>query len=155
MAGNAWLRCRPHQRCRLPQLCRALSPALPAAPRGRSAPWLVGYWPSAAAGEQPIVADAVEPLGQDVKQETPDELVGGERHPAIACPPVAAVILVAEGDAAVVESEEAAVRDRDAVGVTGEIGEHRLRPGEGRLGVDEPVLPPQRCEMGGEGPPIA
>src|SRR6516164_5392549 len=27
--------------------------------------------------------------------------------------------------------------------------------GEGRLGVHEPVLPPQRREMGGEGPPIA
>src|SRR6516162_3241876 len=27
--------------------------------------------------------------------------------------------------------------------------------GEGRLGVHEPVLPQQRREMGGEGPPIA
>ena len=35
--------------------------------------------------------------------------------------------------------------------VTGEIGEHRLRPGEGRLGVNKPVLPPQRREMPGEG----
>ena len=41
------------------------------------------------------------------------------------------------------------------MGVAGEIGEHRLGPGEGRLGIDEPVLLPQRREMGGEGPPIA
>jgi hypothetical protein len=33
------------------------------------------------------------------------------------------------------------------VGVAGEIGQHRLGPGEGRLGVDEPVLPAERREM--------
>jgi hypothetical protein len=33
-----------------------------------------------AAGEQAIVADAVESRGQHVHQETADELVGGERH---------------------------------------------------------------------------
>ena len=66
-------------------------------------------------------------------------------------PAVAAVVLVAEGHAALVEAEQAAVRDGDAVGVAGEIGEHRLGPGEGRLGVDEPVLPPERREMRGEG----
>ena len=37
------------------------------------------------------------------------------------------------------------------MGVAGEIGEHRLGAGKGRLGIDEPVLPPQRREMGGEG----
>jgi len=37
------------------------------------------------------------------------------------------------------------------VGVAGEIGEHRFGPGEGRLGVDEPVLPPERREVRGEG----
>jgi hypothetical protein len=37
------------------------------------------------------------------------------------------------------------------VGVAGEIGENRLRPGEGRLGVDEPVLPLERREVCIEG----
>ena len=36
------------------------------------------------------------------------------------------------------------------MGVAGEVGKHRLRPGEGRLGVDEPLLPLERCEMCGE-----
>ena len=76
---------------------------------------------------------------------------GGERHGAIPRPAVAAVILVAEGHAALVEAEQPAVRDGDAVGVAGEIGEHRLRPGEGRLGIDEPVLFLERREMCGEG----
>src|SRR5438270_51791 len=34
------------------------------------------------AGEQPVATDAVEPLWQDMEQEAPDELVGGERHGA-------------------------------------------------------------------------
>lgn len=58
---------------------------------------------AAGAGEEAVVADAVEPLGQDVEQEAPDELIGIERHHAIPCLPIAAVILVAEGDAALVE----------------------------------------------------
>src|SRR6516162_10187355 len=37
------------------------------------------------------------------------------------------------------------------MGIAGEIGEYRLRPGEGRLGVDEPVLPLERCEICVEG----
>src|SRR5215472_13582973 len=37
------------------------------------------------------------------------------------------------------------------MGVAGEIGKHCLWPGEGRLGVDEPSLPLERCETCGEG----
>src|SRR6516165_12102419 len=37
------------------------------------------------------------------------------------------------------------------MGIAGEIGEHCFRPREGRPGVDEPFLPLERCEMGGEG----
>ena len=57
---------------------------------------------AAGAGEQPVVADAVEALGQDVEQKAPDELIGRERHRAIPRLPVAAVVLVAKGDAALV-----------------------------------------------------
>ena len=32
------------------------------------------------AGEQPVMTDAVEPLWQNVQQESADELVGGQRH---------------------------------------------------------------------------
>ena len=74
------------------------------------------------AGEQPVVSDAVEPLGQDVEQEAPDELVGRQRHGAKPRLAVAAVIFVTEGDAALIEAEQAAVRDGDAVSVASEIG---------------------------------
>ncbi len=93
----------------------------------------------------------MKPLWQGVEQEASDELAGGERHGAVPRLPVAAVILVAEGDAAFVEADQSAVRDGDAMGLAGEIGEHRLGAGKGRLGIDEPVLPPQRREMGSEG----
>ena len=96
------------------------------------------------------MADAMKPLWQNVEQKAPDELVGAERHCAVPRLPAAAVILVAEGHAARIESKETTVRDGDAMGVAGEIGEHRLRPGEGRLAVDEPFLPLERCQMCGK-----
>ncbi len=55
---------------------------------------------AAGAGEEAVVADAMEPLWQDVEQEAPDELVGREGHRAKPRLPVAAVVLVAKGDAA-------------------------------------------------------
>jgi hypothetical protein len=38
------------------------------------------------------------------------------------------------------------------MGVAAEIGEHCFWPREGRLGVNEPVLPLERCEVRVEGP---
>src|SRR5215467_11984940 len=92
----------------------------------------------------------MKPLWQNVEQKAPDELVGSEHHCAVPRLPAAAIILVAEGHAARIESKEATVRDGDAMGVAGEIGQHRLRPGEGRLAVDKPFLPLERCEMCGK-----
>ena len=53
--------------------------------------------------------DAVKTLGQDVQQEAPDELICAERHGAVARCPIAPVILVAEGDAAIVERDQPAI----------------------------------------------
>jgi len=63
----------------------------------------------AGAGQQPVMADAMKPLWQNVEQEAPDELIGAECHRAVPRLPVAAVILVAEGHTALVESNETAV----------------------------------------------
>ena len=71
------------------------------------------------------MTNAVKPLRQNVEREAPDELVGGEGHCAVPGLPVAAVILVAEGDAALVERNEPAVRDGDPMSVASEVGEHR------------------------------
>jgi hypothetical protein len=47
--------------------------------------------------------------------------------------------------------DETRIRDGDAVGIAGEIGEDGLRPGERPLGVDDPLGPAQRRERGVEG----
>src|SRR5215472_6725081 len=44
-------------------------------------------------GEEAIVADAVEPVGQDMDQKAADEFVGIERHQLVASGAVGAVIL--------------------------------------------------------------
>jgi len=93
---------------------------------------------AAGAGEQAVVTDTVEALRQNMKQEATDELVGAERHGALAVGTIAAIVLVAKGDAGLVERDQPAVRDGDAVGIARQIGEDRFRPGEGRLGVDNP-----------------
>ena len=98
--------------------------------------------------------DAVEPFGQDMQQEAPDELVGSERHgldplaPHRAVP--GAIILPAERDAALVVRDEPVVGDGDAVRVARQIGEHRLRSAERTLGVDDPFGFSQGREVGRE-----
>ena len=104
-----------------------------------------------AIGEEARMANAVEAGGQDMDQEAADELRFGQAHhlhPVAALDPV---VLPPERHRSGVGADEAVVRDRDAVGVAAEIGQHRLRPAEGRLGVDDPVGLAQRREMGGEG----
>src|ERR1700733_14396301 len=86
--------------------------------------------------------DAVKATWQDMEQEASDELVRRERHDALPLGTIAAVVLVAEGDAVLVERNQTPVRDGDPVGIAGEIGEHGLGAGERRFGIDhEPLLP--------------
>ena len=56
------------------------------------------------------MTDAVEPAWQKVEQEAADELVGAECHDALAVRAIAAVILVAERDAMLVEPDQPTVR---------------------------------------------
>src|ERR1700722_7397779 len=86
-----------------------------------------------AIGEQAIVSDAVEAVRQNVDEEAADELVGGERHRLVAGAAVGTIILVPEGDAVLVEGDEPAVGDGDAVGIARQISEHRLGSAERRL----------------------
>jgi hypothetical protein len=84
------------------------------------------------------MAEAMEAAGQDVDEEAAHELMGCQGHDLGPVSALGAVVLPLEGDAVVVEGEQAAVGDRDTVGVAGEIGEYRLWPGEGCLGIDDP-----------------
>src|SRR5207237_1817037 len=62
-----------------------------------------------AAGEQAIVADAMEACGQHVHEKAADELVGGERHDLVARATFEPVVLPFEGDAFLVACDQAAV----------------------------------------------
>src|SRR6185436_18069485 len=74
-------------------------------------------------GEQAVVADAVEALGQHVDEEAADELVGCERHRLVSVAALDPVILPFEDDTSLVECDQAAVGDGDAMGVAREIGQ--------------------------------
>ncbi len=94
-------------------------------------------------------------LRQDVQQKAANELVDGQRHRAIALGAVAAVILVAEGDAALVKRDQPAVRDRDPVRVARQVGQHRPGSGERRFGIDDPGLLADRRQVAEQGRPFA
>ena len=74
-----------------------------------------------AAGEQAVVADAVEAGRQHMDEEAADELVNGERHHLISIGAFDPVVLALEGDVVVVECDQSAVGDGDAVGVARQV----------------------------------
>ena len=78
-----------------------------------------------AVGEQAIVADAMEPAGQDVDEEAADELAGRQGHGLVAFGSFDPVVLVFEGDPGPVGCDQAAIGDGDAMGVARQIGQHR------------------------------
>ncbi len=90
------------------------------------------------------MADAHEPLWQYVQKEAPQELASMERHNAR----LVAVRIVAptKRDAFSIESQQAMIRDGDAVGVAPEIAQYLQRSAESRLGVNDPVLAAQTAE---------
>src|SRR6266581_1408545 len=110
--------------------------------------------PASGIGEKPVVANAMEATGQDVQQEAAHELVGAERHGLVTRLPRGTVILPAKGDAALVEYQQALVRDRHAVGIARQVGEHGCRPGKRALGIDDPFARSQWCEPVGESPRV-
>src|SRR5215510_1915873 len=94
---------------------------------------------SGGAGEQAVVADAMEAFRQDVQQKAADKLGRRERHGGVAAGPFDPVVLDLEGDAVLVSVEQAPAGDSDAMGVARQISQYCVRPGEGPLGIDEPA----------------
>src|SRR5215467_9075870 len=102
-------------------------------------------------GEQAVVADAVQALWQHVNEEAADELVCGEHHALVSIAALDAIVLPLEGDALLVEGNQAAVGDGNTMGVARQIGQHCLRATEGLLCVDDPLGFAQGCEISREG----
>src|SRR5271156_6161503 len=84
-----------------------------------------------------------------MEQEAAKELIDGQSHE----PFFVAVggIAPSEGDLAIGESNQPAVRNGDAMGIGAEITQHMFRSAEGRLGVDDPVVAEQYSQPCAEG----
>jgi hypothetical protein len=61
------------------------------------------------------------------------------------------VVLVAKGHLVVLEGDQAMIGNGDPVGVAGEVAQDMLGATEGRFEIDDPVLPKQGAQEGGEG----
>ncbi len=90
-------------------------------------------------------------LRQDVRQDAADELVGIERHHPISLPTFEAVILPLESDAVVIERDQAAAGDGDAMGLAGEIAQDFRGSAERGFAVDHPLAVTQRRQRGRKG----
>src|SRR6266478_6072165 len=86
-----------------------------------------------------------------MNEEAADELVGWQRHYLGLVASLGPVVFPFEGDAGLVEGDEAGIGDGDAMGVAGEIGEHRLGAAERALGIDNPFGLAERRQIFGEG----
>lgn len=104
-----------------------------------------------AVSEEAVVANTMLSLGQDMDEDPADELIHLEGHGGVPPGTGDAVILDAEGDAVVVHADQAAVGNRHSVRVARQVGQHRLRPGEGLLGIHDPLDLAQRLQEGIEG----
>lgn len=90
-------------------------------------------------GEQPVVANAHEPAGENVLEKSSDEFVDFQGHGFGAT--AMAIVSPCEGDTAVFQVDQAVVGDGDAMGVAREVIEDFRGAAEGRRGVNDPVNP--------------
>jgi hypothetical protein len=102
-----------------------------------------------AIGEESEGTDADKAAGENMEQETAQELVRGEGHHPLLI--TVRIIFPAEGNLVLVEGHETVVGNGHAMGVAGEIAQHMLGTAERRLGIDDPVLPEQGAQEGTEG----
>jgi len=84
------------------------------------------------------VADANQAAGQDVKQETAQELISRDGHDLLLA--AVGIISPAEGHAIIFKRHETMVGDGNAMGVAGQVVENMFGTSEGWLGVDHPVF---------------
>src|SRR5262250_3804595 len=96
-------------------------------------------------GKEAVVTNAVEPAGQDVQEESPDEFVGREGHGFLLI--VVAIVPPTEFHLTVFDVDDPMVGNGYPMGVAANVIHHLLWSGEGRLGVDDPLEVPHGIEM--------
>src|ERR1700746_134521 len=96
------------------------------------------------------MSNAMKAARQHVEQETPHELADVEAHDFALVSTALPIVLPPETDVGLVEIEQAAVGDRDAMRIAREIGQDLLGTGEGLFGIDDPFSLAQRREVRSE-----
>ena len=99
-------------------------------------------------GEKSVVTDAMETTRQCVEEEASYEFGDLNSHDFVLASAVFTIIPPPEADVGLVEIEQATVGDRDAMGVTREIGQDLLRTSEGFFRIDDPFRFAQGSESG-------
>jgi hypothetical protein len=80
------------------------------------------------------VTDANESLRQDVKQESPNELLDGDAHRSHLV--AASIVPPTEGDVFAIKGNESVIGDGNTVGVAAKVADDLLWPAEGRFGIN-------------------
>jgi hypothetical protein len=94
-----------------------------------------------AVSEEAVVTDALEATGQDVEDESAEEICGLKMEDSSFA--AVRVIPPPQSDDAVVHAEQAIVGQGDAVGVAGEVVQDLPGPAKGLLGIDDPFAVPE------------
>ncbi len=97
------------------------------------------------------MADAMEAIREDMDEKAADELIGIKVHDLSLVALFDAVVIPAERHCAGVSADQSAIRDRHAMSISAEIGEHGLWPTERRFCIDNPVDLAERRQPFGEG----
>ena len=87
--------------------------------------------------QETVVTDPHKSAGQNVQQESAQELGSVERHRFLAA--TVCVVLPTEADLAVLQGDQTLIRDRHSMGVPCQVLQHLRRATERRLGVHNPV----------------
>ena len=104
-------------------------------------------------GEEAVIADALQADGDYVLEEEADKVIGGDGHHFKAAG--VAIIFVLEGNAAILEGQQAAVGNGHAMSVAAEIFQDVQRSAKGRFGINHPFLVMERSQVAGKGGGVA
>jgi hypothetical protein len=91
-----------------------------------------------AIAQEAVIANAMESVGENVEQESPNELLGGEGHDLLLM--VVAIVPPLELDLPVFDIYDALIGNRDPMGVAADVVHYLLGAGEGCFGVDDPFF---------------
>jgi hypothetical protein len=93
---------------------------------------------ASATGKETEVANTNEAAREDVKQETPEKLIGTKRHEAF--PVAVSGVSEAERNFFAVEGDQPVIGDGNTMRISTEVSEHLIGPAEGRFAVDDPAV---------------